>query len=391
MTTQSRSNRNQSTVFATSTTLQTKAVHVAEAKSNIVTRKPVKNYLNADQRILRFNIVEIESKNNSAVTITGSATPKTYGLLFYLSDDTMEVRLLSKTAKDEATVLIKKQPIPKNYSELDSFNRGNEIYFEATDLICGKTLDLYGRKFLILTCDAPTRLYYQEIHVEQPEIVVEPASSTALRAPSKESRGIDDSAVASLQIGERERNQIRNPNPNFKGITLRCKCRMITGDRNPSTNDSQPQRPHSAQNFRRGHATQSFRQQEVLSNQPKSGQWFQPEAPSRLLLLTYYFEDLTLAINEEDAQNSLHSGTGKSFLRRNRYQKDSSGSYFDENDIYLGNTITLNGFSMKIVEMDESSSRYCEDHSDSVNFLYFNIDLIADRLLDKVSLLLVPI
>jgi hypothetical protein len=387
--------------------------------------KPTKNFLNADPRVLRFNAVEIESRNSSSVNITGTSTPKTYGLVYYLSDDSMEVRLLTKTSQDEASVLVKRQRIPlstRNGTAAASsalHTGAGGVYFQATDLLCGSMIDLYGRKFLILTCDEPTREYYRgDLGIEQREVVVEPAPS---RADSKDGMsGRGEMIGASLPIGEREGSNPRGQRmrSELNGVTLRCKCQLLTGDSSSSggggeksssqqfSRATNPQRPSSATpNFRRGQGSQSYR---LPENPPRpspvaTGQWFQPPPPcSRLLLLTYHLEDHTLAINEENPQNSLQTGagTGQSFLRRNRYVNDLTGQGCGEQEIYLGNELRINGFAMKIVEMDESSCKYCEERcarsggsgsgsggsrrGDPTDFIFFNINFVADRILDKV-------
>jgi hypothetical protein len=395
-------------------------------------QKTAKSFLEADPRVLRFNALEIESKNVH-INITGSSSSKSYGLLFYLSDETMEIRLLKKTSHDEPTVLVGRQRIPKNTSAgqgrqprsnvLSQVTEETAAYLEPSDLLCGSIVEIYGRKFLIVTCDELTRDYYQsERGIEQREVVVEPSS----RADSKLSYGErqqEKEVITSLQVGEKDllpqtRNQTQRRSQEVNGMTLRCKCELLTGtgqtgagtetgagagavtgarargETSGAKLSSQPmetQRPKSsstaAPNYRRGQtASHALTRPPSESNYPRppTGQWF-TESPSRLLLLTFYLEDLTIALNEENPQNSLltGAGTGKSFLRRNQYVNELSGSYCEERDLYLGNTLRINGFLMKVVEVDEAMWKYCQERGDE--FVYFNINFIVDHLLEKVS------
>jgi hypothetical protein len=222
---------------------------------------------------------------------------------------------------------------------------------------------------------------------------------------------------------------------------LRCKCQLLTGDGssgdsgNSSSSSSNrgsnnALRPISASttasstpNYRRGQSSQSSRLSASATGAAATGQWFQSPSPStpRLLLLTYHLEDNSLSLNEENPQNSLQTGagTGKSFLRRDRcYVNELRGQRerVSEEEIFLGNELKINGFLMRIVEMDESSCQYCEEmaakaqttHSNSVHgrdgeggkiergtaetthFIYFNLNFVVDHILDKVLHLTSP-
>jgi hypothetical protein len=418
----STQSRNQSNIFSpplpTHTNLSSSSAAAAAAKASSSNRpqKP-KNFLDADPRVLRFNALEVESKNVH-INITGSSTSKTYGFQFYLSDETMEIRLLKKTSHDESAVLVRRQRIPKSVSSgSGSGGRSNvlsqmkaeegEMYLEACDLLCGAMVEIYGRRFLVLTCDEATRDYFREIGIEQQEVVVEPSNRAESKSPGRPNRQEKDLGTG-LQIGERElmaestRTQgERGMREN--GVTLRCKCELLTGGGGEGSGEKASSKPTdslrpksssssatAAPNYRRGQGANPYTRPPSETNYPRppTGQWFQTQPPSRLLLLTFYSEDQTLALNEENPQNSLltGAGTGKSFLRRNKYLNELSGSPCEESDLYLGNTVKINGFLMKIVELDEAMWRYCEERGEE--FAYFDIHLVADHLLQKVRHLL---
>lgn len=364
----------------------------------------------------------------------------------------MEVRLLTRVSNDESSVLVKKQRIPKNWKDSstiptsrNSFNtsnslnmnsRGNnnnnnnnssnESYFTPMDLLCGKIIDVYGRKLFLLTCDDVTREYYQENDIEQQEIIVErSANNPSLRADSKTSsnnysnnmngngngnsnRDID--LGMSLPLGnesETRKQMIQkfNDKNELSGITLRCRCQLLNSNDEGDDNNNNDRKKTSQQrsnssnpstpNYRRGQRTNYINTapdtQPYQYPRPPTGQWFQTNSTSnssRILLLTFFLEDNSISLNEESTQNTLltGAGTGRGFLRRGIYVNDMTGRNCEGNDIYEGNLLRINGHKMKIIEMDESSSLYCEDMSNEEDYIYYNIDLIGDKLLDKVRL-----
>jgi hypothetical protein len=88
---------------------------------------------------------------------------------------------------------------------------------------------------------------------------------------------------------------------------------------------------------------------------------------SRAFMLTFYLEDDTIQVFEEEIRNS--GCTGGTFLKRGKYiNKLPPGGEeprnFKGTDIYLGNIISLNGCEMQVTEMDNLSLRFCETYPD---------------------------
>ena len=90
---------------------------------------------------------------------------------YYLVDDTLEVRECHtpNDGRDPFPVLIGRHKVPKNRFDLPSSfpNVVMEIssqeikeYFTPKDFEIGKTLTIYGRRFLIYDCDNFTKGFY---------------------------------------------------------------------------------------------------------------------------------------------------------------------------------------------------------------------------------------
>ena len=118
-------------------------------------------YLKYDGQVLRFMCMEIPKTN-----VDGEPVPfdiesfepnnrmRKYLLLFYLSDNKIEIRA-TKIAGEDAKVLLKKNKLPQNWRQVQ---RGAvPIYFEPTDFNCGGTIDIYGRVFMLISCDEFTK------------------------------------------------------------------------------------------------------------------------------------------------------------------------------------------------------------------------------------------
>jgi hypothetical protein len=100
-------------------------------------------------------------------------------------------------------------------------------------------------------------------------------------------------------------------------------------------------------------------------------------------MLSYYLEDDTLQVYEEVVRNS--GVGGGNFLKRGCYMNElpldsAEPRYFQPQDIYLGNIISLNGTDMRIIEMDNMSLRFCETYPDE--FPMFDTFRIVGSLLN---------
>ena len=94
-----------------------------------------------------------------------------FHLQYYLVDDSLEIRECpsANNGRDPFPVLIGRHKVPKNRSSIPSSFpavvmelSGSEIkdYFTPYDFVVGKTVTIYGRRFLIYDCDNFTKAFY---------------------------------------------------------------------------------------------------------------------------------------------------------------------------------------------------------------------------------------
>lgn len=305
-------------------------------------------FLHDDQRVLRFRCLETtnESDNNIGLTAKMIGGAKEYALSYYLHSDMVEIRTMKgqKTSSDDATLLLKKSKLAKNWRQMSS--KQTLYYYTPDDFLIGNVVDCFGRMMLLVGCDDVTRSYYREKGIDQIDIEVITPSDRQLEVT------IPKHGDGYLGIGS-EQDTLHTiyghpkPSKNWKkvarnrGIIIRCKTKLLAKD--------------------------------VINN-------------TRVFNLTFFLEDDTVAVYEEIKKNS--GIVGGSFLKRGVYVNGlppdtNEPRSFCATDIYLGNVIALNGFEMQITEMDDLSVIFCEENCDE--FPFFDTFAIIHHLMGRVS------
>lgn len=304
-------------------------------------------YLHSDDRVLRFKCLELQdSKGRSMLDhMTGGASTFLC-LSYFMVDDCVDVRVVrsSRVSHDDPTAILKKSRLPKNWRQAST--AGMQEYYSYTDLVCGSTIDCFGRKIFISGCDEPTREFYASLGITQREVVLENTRDRQVdqQVPVHGEGGLaigsSDDSLRTVFSKSRV-HQTLTPDK-FAGQTLRCKCKFANA---------------------RGADTE------------------------RRFLLTYYMEDNTLGVFEDVVKNS--GFPGGNFLRRGIYQnglppEGGGARRFWANDVFLGNRIILNGSEMEIYQMDDASVKFCEENWEE--FPLFDPYEVVRKLLDKVLL-----
>ena len=306
-------------------------------------------FLQFEGKVLRFKCVETNGGGSGTGRLASSTTVdgnKEFALYYYLSDDSVEVRCLKskKTCLDDVNVLLRRGKVPKNWREMA---RGVKMeYYTAEDLICGALVDCFGRYFMVLDCDEPTRDIYARMGIEQNPIErVIPRDIPIEHEIPKLGDGF-------LPIGGHHATlatvygQNIKEGKNWKKVSrnqnrfIRCRAKMITEDGINKT---------------------------------------------RNFTITFFLEDDTLSVYEDVKRNS--GLVGGNFLKRGVYVNglppDSDvPRNFVATDIYLGNVVQANGLEFRIIEMDELSVDFCESCPDE--FPFFDAFQIASGILHKV-------
>jgi EF-hand domain-containing protein 1 len=293
---------------------------VTKRESNIKSQQ----FFNYDGRVLKFLCIErkTSSGNNSTEKITKPI--QMFALYYYLADDTVEVRLVKgkKISVDDATLLMKRCKLPKNWRTIQ---RGEQPeYYTPDDLMCGNTVDCYGRYMTLVDCDMATRRVYEEVGISQEKVDVQemqdakyvhavPGLGDLFLAIGSEEYTLNTVFGAHKAAKDYERVEF------YRGKVLRARVRIITDHYVDTT---------------------------------------------RVFQLSYFMEDDSLCLFEEQGYNSgLIGGT---FLRRGKYMNhlpsdSTSPRPFKATDIYLSNVISCNGHEFQIFEMDDLTLLLMED------------------------------
>jgi len=290
-----------------------------------------KQFLNFDGRVLRFTAVETSSLEP---TLTdkghpkfkkGKDKPKQYVLIYYLTDNTVETRLLrsSKTDVDDATTALKRCELPKNWRNAkDKFYEPQN--YTPRDMVCGNIIDCFGRYFLLVSCDESSKKVSSDLGIEQKDIHIAPADIEVVKHAIPKLGdlflpiGTEEDTLRNVFVAPKQKKNLEKQ-INNRGKILRARMKMVT--------------------------------QDLIQK-------------SREFLVTLFLEDDTVQIFEEQSPNSgLVTGM---FLKRGLYKnflppESDSPRYFMATDIFLGNVIETAGYKFQIYEIDALSSLYCED------------------------------
>lgn len=279
---------------------------------------------------------------------------KKYALTYFLETNYIDLCLNQKDAgaQDEPRLLLKKGPLPLNWRDP---KRGN---YEAADLRCGEVIDVYGRLFLLVDCDDNTKRYCRNefgithepvlLMREEEHPVIQPIP---ILGDGFLPIGSNEDTLATVYGMPRVTKDTMKISRN-QGRVLRAKAVLVSGG---------------------------------------------PIDLSRSFLVTFFLEDDTLQIYEENRRNS--GINGGNFLKRGRYKNDAANhqqnspdpthdpldphaphlmhslsqeqqiaaltpKYFTAQDIHLGNILAVNDFLFQIVEMDNLSLKFCESYPD---------------------------
>jgi hypothetical protein len=270
-----------------------------------------------------------------------------------------------KQCAGDVNMVLRRCKLPRNWRQVSSAGAAPE-HVSAGDLRCGDSVDCYGRRLLLLDCDAPTREAYRGMGVEQsPLDLVRPQDRDrggggggggdrgGDRGASGPGMGvgvgvggigdIGGGLKASRKWSKAGPSSASNGNSNSNGGgggLLRCRAEMVSADRVNS---------------------------------------------SRRFVVTYHLEDDTLGVAEEAARNS--GIAGGAFLKRGPYlnalpEDCDVPRPFKPADIYLGNVVSVGGSAFGLLEMDEASVCLCEGRP--LDFPLFDCQGVAGGLLYKV-------
>lgn len=261
---------------------------------------------------------------------------RTFIIHYYLVDDTLEVREDHKPndGRDPFPILIQRHKVPKDrYNIESSFPAvvmelsGNEIkdYFTPRDFEIGKTVHMYGRRFLIYDCDDFTKGFYWK-NFGKTDFTPVDVKGMAKNLPKMEIAAyngygsMEDSLQSCLSL---------IPQPPKKDF-----IKMLEND-------------HKVLRF------------EAVMDSVK------PEDKDRRFIISYRLADDMITIYEPPVRNSGIIG-GK-FLERTRVAKAGCDTdqpvFYGPQDFYIGALITVFKHRFVIINADEYVLKYMQDHA----------------------------
>eukprot|EP01031_Cornospumella_fuschlensis_P027637 gene27637-33375_t len=260
-----------------------------------------------------------------------SATAKRYAFSYYLAHGTMDLIVQKKKGErdqgmDLPNTVLKKTQMPKNWRLVQS-HRHSPVYYNVEDFVCGTVLDIYGRYFLLCVCDSFTQRMYGQIGIQQKQVTMIEEEVEKIVQPVPEAGdgflaiGSNEDTLATVYGMPKPRKNVAKIYKNTNRL-LRAKAKLLTDH---------------------------------------------PIESTRVFLLTFFLEDDSLQVYEDNVRNSgIWGGT---FLKRGRYNHETPPDCphprpLLPTDIYLGNVVCVNGNQFRIFEMDNMSLKFCENYPD---------------------------
>ncbi|XP_016429441.1 EF-hand domain-containing family member C2-like [Sinocyclocheilus rhinocerous] len=351
--------------------------HRQEMEENMKPLRPyeiidtLKQFLEHDRKVLRFSCYWDDTESMFG-------DPRELILHYFLADDTMEIYefVLPNSGRDTVPKFLhrvklpKHAPIPKYQPGeitdrtvlnvfgpvgqggryiLDSLKTGavEEEFYKDCDLTIGGVINVWGRRLIICDCDNFTKEYYRSKYGIEDFTPVSykasPPSKTARQVPPYTGFGSEEDSLCSCQG-----LLLKPPQKDFRKLmekdgqglvsnVLRFVAKMLTD----SSIDKE-----------------------------------------RVFIIYVYLSDDTIAVFEPPQRNS--GVIGGTFLKRGRVKKPGQelyksevSEYFTAQDLYVGARLDLNNQPFQLLDADEFTFDYMEQHADE--FPKANIDTIISK------------
>jgi hypothetical protein len=280
-------------------------------------------FLKNSGKVLRFFCVWSDQK------MYGEQRP--YVLHYFLADDTVEVLEIKQpnSGRDAFPKLINRQKLPKNFNEVCpdvsriGWRADEKVqYYSEEDFKIGETVQVYGRKLLLTSCDEFTKNFYEvnfnmdasdfpELHIDESK-----EAGPVMVPPPHNGFGTEEDSLGSYLY-----LMAKVPKKDFKqlmendGLNMRFLAQFI---------------------------------------EPA------PEDKNRRFIITFYLNNGTVSVFEKFERNSGFIG-GK-FLERARLKNPHTGEYYAPTDFFVGQDIVVNQFAFHIIDSDEFTLKFMENN-----------------------------
>ncbi|XP_069568135.1 EF-hand domain-containing family member C2 isoform X1 [Brachyistius frenatus] len=335
-------------------------------------RDTLKQFLDYDRKVLRFYCYWDDTES-----IFGD--PRELILHYFLADDTVEIlevvyrnsgrenvpKFLNRSKLPKRTPAPMKQPgkmtdrtvlnvfASKSQGKryiLDSLKTGavNEEFYKDCDLVVGSEVNVWGRRVVITDCDDFTKHYYRSKY------------------------GIED--FTPVQYKAPPVPKPPRPVPPYNGF----------GSEEDSLSFCQGLLPKPPQkDFRKFmEKDRCGRESHVLNFRAKM-MTTDPVDVERVFIVSFYLSDDSICVFERPQKNS--GVVDGKFLERGRVKKPGQevfkskpSEYFTAQDLYVGASLCLNSRNFELLDADEYTFNYMEQHAEE--FPKANLGSILSKL-----------
>ncbi|KAM4730859.1 EF-hand domain-containing family member C2 isoform 2-T2 [Anableps anableps] len=285
-------------------------------------RNTLKQFLDFDGKVLRFHCLWDDTKN-----IFGDQ--RELILHYYLADDTIEVFevIPPNSGREHVSKFLSRSKLPKTGAAC-------EDYYRDSDLTVGGEVNIWGRKVIITDCDEFTKKYYSSKYGIEDftpvQYKVPPAPKPPQPVPPYNGFGSEEDSLSSCQslLPKRPQKDLRKfmekDRYGLNSNMLNFHAKMMTTD---------------------------------------------PVDRERAFSISFYLSDDSMRVFERPQKNSGLLG-GK-FLKRQRIRKPGQElfksepfEYFTAQDLYVGAIVCLNGVNFQLLDADNYTLNYMEQHAE---------------------------
>ncbi|XP_061580290.1 EF-hand domain-containing family member C2 [Cololabis saira] len=298
-------------------------------------RDTLKQFLDHDRELLRFYCYWDDSES-------ACGDLRELILLYFLADDTIEILevIPPNSGRDARTKFLHRSKLPKTGTI-------SEEFYKDCDLAVGGEVNVWGRRVVLADCDDFTKQHYRSKYGIEDftpvQYKVPPAPELPKPVPPFNGFGSEeDSLQACLKLLPKP------PRKDFNKFMEKDRCGLNS----------------NALTFRAKMTTDTFEAE-------------------RVFFISFHLCDDTMSVVETPQKNS--GMLGGRFLERRRMKKPGQelfksepSEYFTAQDLYVGASIYLCGKVFQLLDADEYTLNYMEQHAEE--FPKANIGNILSKL-----------
>ncbi|XP_038577317.1 EF-hand domain-containing family member C2 [Micropterus salmoides] len=332
----------------------------------------LKQFLDHDRKVLRFYCFWDDTES-----VFGD--PRELILHYFLADDTIEIReiIAPNSGRDSMPKFLRRSKLPKRAPTqikqpgeitartvlnvfastkqekrfiLDNLKTGavHEEFYKDCDLTVGAEVNVWGRRVVIVDCDDFTKDYYRSKYGIEDFTPVQykapPAPKPPRPVPPYNGFGSEEDSLSSCQG-----LLPKPPQKDFHKFMQKDRCGLESNVLN-------------------------FRAKLVTTD---------PVDKERVFIISFHLCDDSISVFEHPQRNS--GVLGGKFLERGRVKKPGQelfkselSEYFTAQDLFVGATLCLNNKNFQLLDADEYTLNYMEQHA--VEFPKANVGNILSKL-----------